>query len=138
MLECKVCHITLSEEDVLKYNNVCPCCHTQNSFYEEYILDIKRVSTDESFVNAMIKLKSEDPIEYQLKMNQFAMQKEQQKQLEQGQKSSDTNVPKCPTCQSTNLKKITVTSKAMNTAMFGIFGKKRHKTFHCNNCGYEW
>lgn len=48
------------------------------------------------------------------------------------------NKPKCPTCQSTNLKKITVTSKAMNTAMFGLFGTKRHKTFHCDNCGYEW
>lgn len=46
--------------------------------------------------------------------------------------------PKCPTCQSTNLKKITVTSKAMNTALFGLFGTKRNKTFHCNNCGYEW
>lgn len=48
------------------------------------------------------------------------------------------NMPKCPTCQSTNLKKITVTSKVMNTAMFGLFGTKRYKTFHCNNCGYEW
>lgn len=48
------------------------------------------------------------------------------------------NKPKCPTCQSTNLKKISVTSKALNTAMWGIFGTKRHKTFHCNHCGYEW
>lgn len=48
------------------------------------------------------------------------------------------NKPKCPTCSSTNLKKITATSKVMNTVMFGIFGTKRHKTFHCNNCGYEW
>jgi len=45
---------------------------------------------------------------------------------------------KCPTCKSTNLKKITATSKVMNTAIFGLFGTKRHKTFHCNNCGYEW
>ncbi len=51
---------------------------------------------------------------------------------------STLNKPKCPTCQSTNLKKISATSKVMNTAMFGIFGTKRHKTFHCNNCGYEW
>lgn len=51
---------------------------------------------------------------------------------------TENNIPKCPTCQSTNLKKITVTSKAINTTMFGIFGTKRHKTFHCNNCGYEW
>ena len=48
------------------------------------------------------------------------------------------NKPKCPTCQSQNLKKISATSKVVNTAVFGLFGTKRHKTFHCNNCGYEW
>lgn len=48
------------------------------------------------------------------------------------------NKPKCPTCNSTNLKKISATSKVVNTAVFGLFGTKRHKTFHCNNCGYEW
>ena len=53
-------------------------------------------------------------------------------------KSGIVNKPKCPTCKSTNLKKISVTSKAVNTAVFGIFGTKRNKTFHCNNCGYEW
>lgn len=75
---------------------------------------------------------------------------EQQKKDEQSIKLSDAlehgkavldeqyRQPKCPTCQSTNLKNITVTSKVVNTAMFGIFGTKRHKTFHCNNCGYEW
>lgn len=49
-----------------------------------------------------------------------------------------SNVPTCPTCHSTNLRKISTTAKAANTALFGIFGTKRHKTFHCNNCGYEW
>lgn len=46
--------------------------------------------------------------------------------------------PKCPTCNSTNLKKISTASKVVNSAVFGLFGTKRHKTFHCNNCGYEW
>lgn len=46
--------------------------------------------------------------------------------------------PACPTCGSTNLKKISTTAKAMNTAFFGLVGTKRYKTFHCNNCGYEW
>lgn len=48
------------------------------------------------------------------------------------------NKPKCPTCNSTNLKKISATSKVVNTAVFGLFGTKRFKQFHCNNCGYEW
>lgn len=48
------------------------------------------------------------------------------------------NIPKCPTCQSTNIKKISATSKATNAMLFGLFGNKRKKQFHCNNCGYEW
>lgn len=48
------------------------------------------------------------------------------------------NKPKCPTCSSTNLKKISTTSKVVNTAVFGLFGTRRFKQFHCNNCGYEW
>lgn len=46
--------------------------------------------------------------------------------------------PKCPTCGSSNLKKFTDASKAIDTLIFGRFGTKRYKTFHCNNCGYEW
>lgn len=52
--------------------------------------------------------------------------------------SNNKNVPKCPTCQSTNIKKITATSKATNAVLFGLFGNKRSKQFHCNSCGYEW
>lgn len=51
---------------------------------------------------------------------------------------SEKCIPKCPTCNSTNIHKISVTSKVVNTALFGILGTKRHKTFHCDNCGYEW
>ena len=52
--------------------------------------------------------------------------------------SSTSNTPHCPTCGSTDIKKITTTAKATNTIMFGLLGTKRHKIFHCNNCKYEW
>lgn len=55
-----------------------------------------------------------------------------------GTTTNSSNTPKCPTCSSTNLKKITATSKAINTIAFGLLGTKRNKTFHCNQCGYEW
>ena len=45
---------------------------------------------------------------------------------------------KCPTCNSQNIKRVSTTSKVVNTAVFGIFGTKRYKQFHCNSCGYEW
>lgn len=48
------------------------------------------------------------------------------------------NTPHCPTCNSTNIKRISTTTKVTNIAMFGLLGNKRKKTFHCNNCKYEW
>lgn len=52
--------------------------------------------------------------------------------------SNVVNKPKCPTCNSTNIKKISGLSKAGSVAMFGIFSQKVKKQMHCNNCGYEW
>ena len=52
--------------------------------------------------------------------------------------NEQSNVPKCPTCSSTNIKRISTTSKVVNTALFGLLGTKRHKMFKCCNCGYEW
>lgn len=48
------------------------------------------------------------------------------------------NVPRCPTCGSTSLEKITAVDKAVNIALFGIFGNKRRYQWHCKNCGYNW
>ena len=48
------------------------------------------------------------------------------------------NVPKCPTCQSTNIKKIGTGERVTSVAMFGLFSKKINKSFKCKNCGYTW
>lgn len=50
----------------------------------------------------------------------------------------DNHTPKCPTCSSTNIKKITVISKATSVAMWGVLSRKVHKQWHCNTCGSEW
>lgn len=136
-MECTSCHITLDKEELInKFNNVCPMCHEKNSYIEKYIMDIKRISNDSDFIQAMIKLHDEDPIEYQLKMSQFKANLKQQEQVQES-KTAD-NAIHCPTCNSTNVNRISTTAKATNTILFGIFGTKRHKTFHCNNCKYEW
>lgn len=45
----------------------------------------------------------------------------------------------CPYCHATNVKKITNTSKAVHTAVFGIFSMSRNsKNFHCNNCNSDF
>ena len=47
-------------------------------------------------------------------------------------------VPKCPTCQSTNIRKMGGVERGASIWAFGLFSKKINKTFKCNNCGYTW
>ena len=44
----------------------------------------------------------------------------------------------CPTCGSKNVKKISLTSKAVGVATVGILSSNIRKTFKCNSCGYKW
>lgn len=52
--------------------------------------------------------------------------------------NKSSNTPKCPTCGSTNIQKISVTSKAVGASLFGIFSKTARSQFKCRNCGYKW
>ena len=45
------------------------------------------------------------------------------------------NKPKCPICNSVNIKKISGVERVTSIAMMGIFSKKINKSFKCNNCG---
>ena len=47
-------------------------------------------------------------------------------------------VPKCPTCGSPKIHKISTASKVASVALVGIFSRKVHKQWHCDNCGSEW
>lgn len=121
--------------------NICPCCNKGNpietGLTNEEIGIIAKVSNyDRNFLEAMIKLKKDNIIDYELKMSHFRNQVAQQKQLEKQQQ--DSGNPHCPTCGSTNLEKISESSKIMDSIIWGIGGKQRYKTYHCNNCGYEW
>lgn len=98
-------------------------------------MDIKRISNDPDFIQAMTKLHDEDPIEYQLKMSQF---KANLKQQESSKKVEEDNKPKCPTCGSTNIEKISLGKKAVGGALFGIFSSNVRKSMHCKSCGYKW
>ena len=121
-------------------NDFCPVCShkfEEPTISEEDIDTIKIASNyNRQLLEAMIDLKQKDIIEYELKMGQFRAQAQRQRASQKSAVSSNT--PKCPTCGSTHVYKISTTAKAANTVLLGVFGTKRYKTFHCDNCGYEW
>lgn len=61
------------------------------------------------------------------------------KSLEKQQESSiSDNTPKCPTCGSTNIRKISATKKLGGALGFGFFSKTARSQFECNGCGFKW
>ncbi len=47
--------------------------------------------------------------------------------------------PKCPTCGSPDIEKISVANKAKNVLLWGVFSLGRvSKTFRCQHCDYVW
>lgn len=61
--------------------------------------------------------------------------------IEQPQNNTSSHkdlIPRCPTCGSTNIHKISLASKAIGGYMFGIYSRNIRNTFECYNCGYKW
>lgn len=54
------------------------------------------------------------------------------------EKEHQKYTPRCPTCSSPDIEKIGTASKVLDVAFWGFASGKVKKTFHCNNCGYEW
>lgn len=48
------------------------------------------------------------------------------------------NIPKCPTCGSINVEKISMNRKVGGAMLFGLFSSDVRNTMHCKNCGYKW
>lgn len=93
---------------------------------------VKAVSTDENFMKAMTELYENDPIEYQLKLNQFKAQVKQQEQAQESKKEEENTIH-CPKCNSTA---ITTCARGVNN-FWGLLGASKTVN-RCGNCGYTW
>lgn len=119
--------------------DICPYCKNSiedtNLSEDDFDLIDNVSDSDRQFLEAMIDLKKNDPIEYQLKMSQF---KANLKQQENSKKVEEDSKPKCPNCHSTNIKPISGTERAMSIIGLGMFSKKINKSFKCLDCKYTW
>lgn len=120
--------------------DICPYC--KNSIEDTNLSEddfdlIEEVSdSDRQFLEAMIDLKKKDPIEYQLKMSQFKANLKQQEQVQESR--VEENKPRCPTCGSTNIQKISGTKRWFSTGLFGLASSDIGKSMCCKKCGYKW
>lgn len=103
---------------------------------DDFHLIGKATDWNRQILDLMMELHENDPIEYQLKFNQFKLQQEQSDAIREQERES--NRPHCPTCGSTNIKKITGTERAVSVIGLGMFSKKINKSYKCLNCKTTW
>ena len=119
---------------------ICPFCNSKlidtNFPHEDFNLIGKTTDYNRQILDLMMELHEKDLIEYQLKLNQFKLQQEQSDVIKEQERKS--NRPHCPTCGSTNIKKITGTERAASVIGLGIFSKKINKSYKCLRCKHTW
>lgn len=116
------------------YDTKCPQCDAEITEMSLTMAEwdiLKQVSTESDFIFAMDELKKNDIVDFNLKLSQFKVTTEPPKEPEE-------NIPKCPTCGSTNIKKISGTKRYVSTGLFGLGSSNVGKTMECNNCHYKW
>lgn len=52
--------------------------------------------------------------------------------------NNEINIPKCPTCGSTNVKHISTLNRAVSIGVFGLFSSKIGKNYECLHCKAKW
>lgn len=64
--------------------------------------------------------------------------KKEEKEFQQRIELRKSQQLHCPNCNSTDIQKISATSRAISGLTFGILSSSIGKTFKCKNCGYKW
>ncbi len=153
---CKVCGRTVLPPENIKdfYWNFAKCrfCGSIDSYipskYDQYdyvgraseilgdcakyktVLLIEEIEPNPEFDREKYKAKCAREIEIRNEMNELYKRGERIRQ--------DSSVPKCPTCQSTRIEKISISKKVVGAATLGYYSKNAMCQFVCNNCGYKW
>ena len=145
LLVCQHCQTYFFTD--LEETNCCPHCNSQLEIsditYENYksMPKVKKCKNckrkyPKIFIKCpkcnqqLIKLSTENKqLDKQVNEIRKEIQEHQEKQ---------SNIPKCPTCGSTNVKHISTLNRAVSIGVFGLFSSKIGKNYECLDCKAKW
>ena len=119
----------------------CKYCNTimkQTDETGEEVLDNFIRHTEEDYFKTLAKKYGGDQFSEEPYEDRIREVKRENSARQSTQVTQPSNVPHCSTCGSTNIKKISATSKAVGAGLFGLFSKTARSQFECKDCGYKW
>lgn len=144
---CKKCG-RIAQESYTQKEQKCDCCKTtmlpvpKKYLLEGFDIAFKDKETENLLIEELVKTSPEfDQYLFDHRDEILAKQSaEYNAKITHGKAVLEeaSRVPKCPTCQSTNIRKMGGVERGASIWAFGIFSKKINKTFKCGSCGYTW
>ena len=120
-------------------DTTCSECNIElvdNNEYNQIISELQSMTREEREKN---KYNSRYRLAYKYYWQQDIISSNNSKtSISQPKSQPELNLPKCPTCGSTNVNKISAVKKATGFFAVGIFSSNFGKTMECKNCGYKW
>lgn len=136
---CKKCG-RIVQEQYNKQTQKCDYCNNELNYVPKQFLIGQRgvIFNDdlkEQFINEYIKSSPE--------FDQYRFDHRDQDMFEQRMAyraaiSKQSNTPKCPTCGSTNIQKISGTKRWLSAGLFGLASSDVGKSMVCKSCGFKW
>ena len=121
--ECLPTHISFSDSLHLDWEKE-PNYDPDKIILEEYVKP--NPLFDEELYNKRIALEKKQE---EISSNRLRMEKQQ---------AQRANVPKCPTCGSTNVHPISTGKRAAGFLLAGVFSSSFGKSYECDDCKYKW
>lgn len=148
---CKKCG-RIAQEEYNEKEQICDYCNSIMQYIPEQFLIGKRgIALNKEFKQQFIDdyIKSAPEFDQYLfdhrdedlskRRAENRAKLEHGKAVLEGKDKGNKPTVECPYCHSIDTKKITATSKAVCTAVFGIFSISRNsKQFHCNSCNSDF
>ena len=121
----------------INYIRPCESLHDENYYYEKS----EQLVGDKSYSRQILidEEVSKNPLyNPNTEVHNAEVEFEKMKKEIFSPKAAESNVPKCPTCGSTDIKSISTLKRAAHAYAFGLFSKTARSQFECRNCHYKW
>lgn len=130
---CKACEVPLIDNEIVK--ETLRYGANNKKLLKKYPKECQIYLETQAKVQAKIQKERQAYEEkYKVTISQSAMPTKSKPEIE----DLNVNIPKCPTCGSTNVRLISSGKKALGFITVGIFSSNFGKSYECDDCKYKW